>query len=167
MNNQSMHPKDAAKILGLNGELTPEIVRQAYRKACSKYHPDKNPGGLEMMKAVNLAYESLKDTTETIDLDESALNYGDELNEALNAIIELDGLEIELCGSWVWVSGNTREHKDILKESGFKYAGKKKMWSFHPADFKSWSRGKASMDDIRGTYGSKQVRGQGRRRLTA
>jgi len=113
MNTQTMHPKDAAKILGINGDINPEIVRQAYRRACSKYHPDKNPGGLEMMKAVNLAYESLKDTTENIELEDSALNYGDELNAALNAIIDLDGLEIELCGSWVWVSGNTKEHKSV------------------------------------------------------
>ena len=29
---------------------------QAYRKACMKYHPDRNPSGEHMMKLVNAAY---------------------------------------------------------------------------------------------------------------
>jgi len=162
-----MHPKDAAKILGISGDITPEIVKRAYKVACSKYHPDRNPGGLEMMKAVNIAYEVLKDTTETIELNEGAINYGEELNAAIGAIIDLPGLVIELCGSWLWVSGDTKPHKDAIKAAGFKWAPKKKMWSFHPADSRTSSRGRTDMDKIRDKYGSNQVRGFGRARLAS
>ena len=41
---------DAAKLLGLSGKITSEQVKEAYHKACKKYHPDVNPAGEEMMK---------------------------------------------------------------------------------------------------------------------
>jgi len=161
----TMHYKDAAKILGINGNITPEIVKAAYRSACSTYHPDRNPAGLEMMQSVNLAYATLKDSTQTIEIDDSVINYGEDLNAALSAIINLQGLVIELCGAWVWVSGDTKTHKATLKEAGYKWASKKLMWYFRPSDFRSFSRGKASMDDIRASYGSRSVRGQAQPRL--
>jgi len=76
------------------------------------------------------------------------------LNDALTAIISLAGLIIEICGAWVWVTGDTYKHKAILKDNGFKYASKKKAWHFRPENWKSSSRGQASMDEIRGKYGS-------------
>lgn len=157
MTNNSIHPKDAAKILGITGDITPEIVKAAYRRACIKYHPDRNPAGLEMQKACNLAYEVLKDTTETINIDDSVLNYGDDLNTALNVVINMN-VQIEVCGSWVWITGNTKPYKDILKDNGYKWACKKKAWYFRPSDFKSFSRGKYSLDDIRANYGSNNIR---------
>ena len=55
-----MTPYDAAKILGLSGEITPEIAKKAHRTACKKYHPDINAAGEEMMKLVNEAYDVLR-----------------------------------------------------------------------------------------------------------
>ena len=55
-----MKISDAAHILGLTGEITAEIVKKAYRAAAQKYHPDRNPAGLEMMKLVNAAFDVLK-----------------------------------------------------------------------------------------------------------
>ncbi len=153
-----MNKFDACRILNILGDYTPESVKAAYRKACSLYHPDRNPAGLEMMKLVNQAYDALKDesgtSTETID----SQNYGQELCNALNAIMDL-GLTIELCGAWAWISGNTKDHKDTLKTSGFKWASKKLMWYFRPADAKTFSRGKKTIDEIRTKYGSKIVSG--------
>ncbi len=151
-----MNHNDAAKILGLDGDINPEMVKKAYRLACAKYHPDRNPAGLEMMKAINVAYDTLKDITGNVE--NSDIEYSDKLNDAINSIINLDGLNIEVCGSWVWVSGNTKPHKDIIKEAGYKWASKKKMWYFRPEDYKSRSRGKFSIDDIRNMHGSVEVK---------
>jgi len=151
-----MNEKDAVKILGLNGEVTPEIVKRAYHKACSQYHPDRNPAGTEMMKAVNAAYQAIKDITKNIEIDEAAQSYGEDLNEAINAIIHLD-LTLEICGAWVWVRGDTKTYKTQLKEAGYKWAPKKKSWYFRPADYKSRSRGKYSMDEIREKFGTDTV----------
>ena len=38
------------------------------------------------------------------------------LREILQKIINFDGIEIELVGSWLWVSGNTYSYKKELKE---------------------------------------------------
>ncbi|MCZ4283146.1 J domain-containing protein [Kiloniella laminariae] len=147
-----MKKSDAAAILDLSGQITPEIVKKAFRMAAKKYHPDLNPAGADMMQVVNAAYAELKDFTGSID--EENAGYPEILNTALNAIFGLDGLEIEVCGAWVWVGGQTRKHKDVLKGAGFRYASKKIKWYFRPADWKSKSRGAFSMDEIRDQYGS-------------
>jgi len=156
-----MNIKDAANILGLTGEVTPKDAKVAYRKAAMKYHPDRNPAGADMMKIINAAYDVLKEYTGDIPSNdnqsaeaEGTANYSEAVNEALNKIINLTGLDIEICGAWVWVSGETKKHKEVLKEAGFKYASKKKKWYFRPADWKSFSRGSHSMEDIRNKYGS-------------
>ena len=150
-----MQHSDAINILGLSGDITPEIVKQAYRLAAKKYHPDVNPAGAEMMKIINDAFDTLKDYTGTIaEEEENEEGYPEALNEALNAIIGLEDLIVEICGAWVWVTGETFPHKQILKDTGFKFAGKKKAWHFRPENWKSRSRGKSSMDEIREKYGS-------------
>lgn len=57
-----MKVADALSILGLGNRtnLTLEEVKKAYRQACSKYHPDRNPAGAEIMKMVNPAWEYLQ-----------------------------------------------------------------------------------------------------------
>ena len=110
-----MNIRDALSILGLSAASDQEAIKTAYRKACIKYHPDRNPAGLEMMKAVNVAYRFLADVVyngsdrpinETVNI-----NFGDELNAAINAVIGLADVNIEVCGAWVWLSGNTDSTK--------------------------------------------------------
>ena len=155
-----MNKFDASRILAIDGELTLKVVKAAYRQAAKKYHPDRNPAGLEMMKLVNDAYDFLKTLNfkEETTVENDQPNYGDELNAALNAILDIKELFIEVCGVWVWVTGDTKAHKETLKGAGYRWAPKKKQWYFKPAGFKSFGRGKASMDDIRAKYGSQQPR---------
>jgi hypothetical protein len=149
--------KDALNILGLNAQATQDEIKAAYRKACSQYHPDRNPAGLEMMQLINVAYEALQDYTgEEIEQEAGAEMYGEQINAALNLLISL-GLEIELCGSWIWVHGNSYAHRAILKENGFMWAPVKKLWYFRPADYKSCGRGKWDMDKIRSIHGSQKI----------
>lgn len=162
-----MKHSEALAILGLKAGVSFDEIKAAYRAACSKYHPDRNPAGLEMMKLVNGAWQSLSDYVQgdSVNADESESNFGDELNAALNAVIGL-GLTIEICGSWIWVSGDTRPHKEILKAAGYRWAPKKLMWSFASGERTS-SRGKFSMDDIRLRHGSVTVKPVNRVRIAA
>lgn len=155
-----MKIQDALNILGLSGEVTLEACREAYRRASMKYHPDRNPGGLEMMQAVNAAWAFIQswDFSRGVPTGDSDANYGDALNAAINALVGLQGLSVEVCGAWLWVSGNTYPHKAALKESGFMWASKKKQWYFRPAEWSSANRyGEWQMDDIRRFYGSEKV----------
>lgn len=151
-----MNQYDACRILNITGEYNPTIVKQAYRKASMAYHPDRNSAGHEMMQLVNQAYETLKDASGESVVTVDAQNYGADVCNALNAIMGL-GLTVELCGAWAWVSGDTKPHKDTLKQAGFRWASKKKLWYYRPEDAKVFSRGKKSMEEIRSAYGSQYV----------
>jgi hypothetical protein len=50
------------------------------------------------------------------------------LSEVALELHKLIGLEVVLCGSWLWVSGNTKEHKEELKELGLRWAPNKEKW---------------------------------------
>mgnify|MGYP003653998408 FL=1 len=148
-----MNKYDAAKVLNLSGVTTKELVKKRFLELCKKYHPDVNPAGLEIMKLINAAYDVLKDHEGDTPF-KSEVNYGEAVSDAISKIFGLAGLIIEVCGAWVWITGNTISHRAILKQSGFKYAPKKQAWYFRPDDYKSFSRGKYNLDEIRTVYGT-------------
>lgn len=87
------------------------------------------------------------------------------LTEMLSKIIHLSDITIEICGAWIWISGNTYQHRKELKEYGFKYASKKCQWYWHSESFKKKSKKPLSMNDIRNYYGSTEVQTEGIERL--
>ena len=157
-----MNKYDALKILGIaESTVTEEIVKTAYRQVSLKFHPDRNPAGHQMMILINEAREVLKEETYPFDYkSDEDYNYGEEINEALNKIINLQGIVIEICGAWVWVSGNTKEHWPTLKEAGFKFSAPKKMVYFRPeyAQTRRYKKDGLSMDEIRGKYGADKIK---------
>jgi len=68
-------------------------------------------------------------------------------------VVGLDGLDIKICGAWVWIKGVTYKHRTVLKETGFRFASRKKRWYFRPENWRSASRGQYSMDDISQMHG--------------
>lgn len=161
-----MNKFQALQILGLTGTVSNEDIKLAYRRKAKEFHPDRNPAGIEIMKMINVAYELVKDELSINVFDNPVMfDYPEILADALNAIINL-GLNIEICGCWVWVSGNTKIHRDILKKAGFKWASKKQQWYFRPAEKISHRHAAWSMDKIRNTYGS-QVFKQEQKKLSS
>lgn len=141
---------------------TMEELKKAYKKLVLKHHPDLG-GNLRDMQNINAEYDKLfailKDKhNSTAEANRFTTEMPEEFMEIINSIINLDGIEIELCGSWVWVGGNTYNHKDELKAANFKWSRTKKMWYWHHAeDGARWTRGRKSMNEIRDTYGSEKV----------
>ena len=159
---------EALKLLGLSeGHITPEDVKTAYRKAAFKYHPDRNPAGHQMMQMINEAYESAKNFTGDFKADQSTENYDEKINDALNAIWGLN-LIVEICGTWIWVTGNTKNHKDALKVAGFKWSPKKGSWYFRAEENKRRFYNKThSMEEIRSKYGSEHYKDKERKKIAA
>lgn len=143
-----------------NNIHTLEELRKEYKRLVKSNHPD-NGGSVETIKIINVEYEICFKVLEKADSVSSNNKYNmaeDEMiREIINAIINLN-IEIEICGSWVWVSGNTYSCKQELKNSGFHWASKKKMWYWHNPEEQTRSNGKTSMNDIRMKYGSQVVR---------
>jgi hypothetical protein len=167
-----MRIADALNILGLSGSADLASCETAYRRAAMKYHPDRAGGSVEMMQAVNDAVESIRTwyrDPENAPLRDHAepSGYGDLLAAAIAAVVELEGIAIEICGSWIWVTGDTKPHRDAFKAAGYRWGAKKMAWFFRPAGFKSRSRGNWSLDEIREHHGSQAVPGRApRNRVT-
>ena len=68
---------------------------------------------------------------------------------------------MELCGSWLWIGGETKTHKDELKALGCRWSQKKGLWYWrHEEDGHRWYKGKKSMEEIRSKYGSQVFEGR-------
>lgn len=153
-----MNINEALNILNLSGTVTKEEITKAYKKMAIKYHPDRNPAGAEVMKAINAAFEflsNLESETFTHTDSENAYNFSEELESIIKELKNLSGIIIEICGNWIWVSGNTKAHKDTLKALGCFWANQKKKWYYRPSEHKSRKHAKSwEMDEIRAKYGS-------------
>lgn len=140
---------------------TLEDVKKCYRDLCKVHHPDKG-GELRAMQEINLQYtraikviaQGGKLTAEEV---EAEILNAEAYKNALNAIQNLEGIVIELCGGWLWISGNTKPHREIFKANGFFWASKKYMWYFRSVEYKSGSGKTQSMEEIRTKYGSQPV----------
>jgi hypothetical protein len=143
-------------------------VKQLYKKLAMLHHPDRG-GNKQIMQAINLEYESIRKNPSFHfwkQKEEVKLDYV-EFPEIINKIIGLQGIIIELCGNWIWVSGATYKYKAQLKEAGFLFAGEKKFWYWRPHDYKSANRKPRTMDYIRNKYGSDVYHDMGNKELEA
>lgn len=142
---------------------TAEDVKQAYKKYARELHPDCNHDKdttadfQEMQRQYTEAFNRCKNVhtnaqgeTYEKETGETAEEYADIINELLH----MYGIMIELCGSWLWITGNTKEYKDQLKALGFKFSANKAAWYYHSGEYKKRGKSKSSMQDIRNMYGS-------------
>lgn len=166
-------------------QTTIEDAKRQYKKLILKYHPDladKNgisvEAATEATKAINAEFDYLKKHNYNIHETAEGGTYTDwnqdtpdnvteQFAEIIEQLIKMQGVIIEICGSFLWLSGTTYDHKEEIKAMGFRWANKKKMWYLAPKDWKKKSRRELTMGEIRDTYGS-QVVGTGyRMALTA
>lgn len=160
-----MNIQEALNVFGIHGnDLSKDDLKNAYRKLALKYHPDRNPLGVELMKAVNAAFDLLMEHFDKISqyssgFENHAYNYGEELEKVLTELNGLEGVNFEVIGNWVWIDGETKKHKGTLHTLGCKWAPKKKKWFYRPEEHKSrWNRAERSIDEIREMYGTDGIK---------
>lgn len=151
-----------------NSCKTIEDVKKEYRKLCQEYHPDLH--GIETeetMKQINAEYEiafncfknvheTAEDNTKTYTSSTDSTETAAEFMDIINGLIHCEGVEIDLVGRWIWLTGNTYQYKNIIKRLGFRYASKKKAWYWHTAEDACKSRKNSSLDEIKNKYGCKK-----------
>ena len=103
-----------------NNTNTLEELRKQYKELLKQHHPD-NGGNVSDMQEINSEYdrlfkilknqhESNKANSNNTNADYNNMKYDfaedEKLREMLNKIIHFKGIDIELVGAWIWVSGN-------------------------------------------------------------
>jgi len=144
-------------------------LKKEYKRLAFLHHPDR--GGLtEIMQEINNEYDKLFEQLKHIQNNETTANgekkykqtseMSADYREVILKIIILDDVIIELCGSWLWLSGKTYTHRNILKEIGFDWSKSKKMWYWRPdAETSFFYRGRKTIDAIRKSFGSEIIQG--------
>ena len=143
---------------------TLDELKKAYKALAMKHHPDVG-GDTATMQRINAEYEArfeaLKCQQNTAAAeDKSGKTHATAESAAdfiaiIDALLKLDGLEVELCGRWLWIGGETKKHKEALKAAGCRWSSTKKLWNWHFAeDGGRWHKGTRTMDEIRSKYGS-------------
>lgn len=148
---------------------TIEELKKAFKKACMSCHPDKGGTAAEF-KAMSAAHDKRaaelaesesrqewqrnKKADGTYKTAAEILAEQAEFAEILAVLMSLKGLEIEICGSWLWIGGETKENKDALKGAGCRWASKKKLWYWHAGEWVKKVRRALTMEQIRDLHGS-------------
>lgn len=135
-------------------------LRTRYKKLLKKYHPD-NGGSLYIIQEINAEYNAvfaiLRHQNETGG--ETSNGQETEEDKALRAVlnqIASYNMDIEVIGSWIWCF-NCYAYKDGLKTLGFKYAPKKRTWTWHYGEYARYHKREIPIDDIRAEYGPQRV----------
>lgn len=136
-----------------------EELKKEYRRLVMLHHPDHG-GDTATMQAINAEHDALFEALKAKhnaehDEDHQTTETPEEFREIIEALLRMDGVEVELCGSWLWIGGNTRAHKDALKAAGCRWSSSKKLWYWrHAEDAHRWHRGRSTIGEIRTKYGS-------------
>lgn len=114
---------------------------------------------ISLSKIVDSAYTFLN----SLDLDvikhsddKNAYDYSKKLESAIFNIFKINNITLEVCGNWVWLSGDTKINKDKIKSLGYKWSKHKKMWYYRPDEHKcrKLTNKELNMQEIRNKYGS-------------
>jgi hypothetical protein len=124
-------------------------------------HPDKR-GRTEDFQEMANQFEAFKPQSEKFKGEHTVERKGICCDH--RTIDEPHNIVIEIVGSFVWVSGDTKPVKDQIKavKVGESYKNAtwhktKSMWFFSPTGYRRFSKGEYAMDDIREYYGSTVV----------
>lgn len=136
-------------------------AKKIYKDLAKKLHPDVG-GSTELFKILNEVYNYIL---------ENGVNFSEdsefdlELEKIISQILHYENIIIEVVGYWIWLQGDTRGIKEVLKGLGFKWASKKKMWYY--GEMKGRNPKQKNMDDIKAKYGCQTVQGKYSKRVSA
>lgn len=142
-----------------------EELKKEYRKLCFQYHPDinKEANANEIMKNINSQYNQAFERLKNVFKNREGEIYEDgkpvsetaeDFIKIIDKLIVFDDITVEVIGRWIWITGNTKEHKELLKELKFRWCKNKKAWSWHRPEEKIYNCGEKDLDKIREKYNS-------------
>lgn len=151
---------------------TMDELKAEYKRLAKRWHPDLEGGNLEFMQQINAEYDRLAKILPKVNA--KGERYQPQTREApeafraaVVAVQNIPGILVELCGEWLWITGNTREHKDIFKAAGYKWSSNKSAWYWHEGEYRRSGKKHYTMDEIRAMHRSRAVKYDERETLPA
>lgn len=134
-----------------------DALKKEYFKKAKIYHPDAG-GTTAQFQQLQSEYEKLLKKLLAggklnAEQQENEILIDEALREVINQIIVLPGINIELVGKWLWVSGNTYPIKTELKKAGLIFIKKAGVPYWVYKGVESAGRGKLSIEEIKAKYG--------------
>lgn len=91
---------------------TLEDLKAEYRRLVKLHHPDCG-GDTATMQAINDEHDRLfeilkRQHNAQADEYHQTTETAEEFRNLINELLKLDGIICELCGNWLWISGNTK-----------------------------------------------------------
>jgi len=145
--------KEFEGVTGLNE------AKKIFKLLARKLHPDVG-GSEEEFKILKNVYDNIVEHKIYFS-NESKFDL--ELEKIISQILHFENITIEVVGSWIWLSGDTKSIKEKLKDLNFKWASKKKMWYY--GEMKGKNPKQKSMDEIKSKYGCTTLKGRERVKL--
>jgi hypothetical protein len=147
--------KEFAEVTGINE------AKKTYKTLAKKLHPDIG-GSEKEFKLLNKIYNDFIEHKIYFS-NESKIDL--ELEKIISQILHFENITIELIGSWIWISGDTKLIKEKLKELNFKWASKKKMWYY--GEMKGKNLKPKSMDEIKSKYNTQTFKSKEKQKITS
>lgn len=155
-----------------NNPTSLEELKKQYRQLAKLHHPDLG-GNTADMQSINNEFDELYARLEKASKHTGNATHASTANHtgktatasetaaAFRAIIEqlitIDNLTIEIVGSWVWVTGDTYQHRETLKALHFSWSKSKKAWYWHSEPYIKRSRKTFTLTELKDLYGSTTV----------
>ena len=140
---------------------TLEQLKEQYHKLALKFHPDHG-GDTATMQAVNNEYEFLFEKLKSRHTNKDGEVYDrifpedwEDFPKIVDAILKMKGVKMDVVGLFLWVYGDTKTFKEILKKLGFRWSRNKKMWYKSPKGYRRRGGGEYTYNEIINKYGVK------------
>lgn len=144
---------------------TKEDAKKLYKKLAFQHHPDKG-GDVEIMKAINNEFDEFiknfkdnkKDSKKEYEFKSSTYR------NLIEKLIKFDDITIDIVGCFIWITGNTYNIKEELKQLGFKHSRNKKSWYIAPKEYmenRTNYKKRYSMNEIKNKYGCTSIKSEG------
>jgi hypothetical protein len=152
-------------------------VKSEYKRLAMLWHPDRPGGDTATMQVINAQYKTALsgkhgETTTGDDGQDHTYYYNDEREQAIiDKITEIiksgvltEGVELWLVGSWLWLRGETKQHKDKIgrKGLGFTWNGHetRRCWQWHLPSYRKTQLSNDDFDGIAARYGASRISSQ-------
>jgi hypothetical protein len=149
---------------------TLDEARKLYYKLAKVYHPDCG-GKKEDFQTLQNEFEKFKPSKEKYEGEFKSWQARPYM-DIVEQLMKIRGIIITICGSWIWISGNTKPVKDQIKDiktedTGYKsgFSKNKKQWYFSPVGYRKFSKKSLSFAEIKNLYGAEELEGEKQREI--